>query len=141
MHSAGPPKKILNISGPYAVGKDTLLNAIISRYPNLTHRVTTVTTRPASSDADPTYRTVSLNDMQELALSEELIVTSQFGGTVLYGTSANEIRAKISEGQICVHAIFAGPDGAGRLREVFGSKLFSIGVLATQGTSTHRWTS
>jgi guanylate kinase len=127
------PKKILNISGPYAAGKDTLLNAIISRYPNLTHRVNTVTTRPASPGADPTYRTVSLAEMQQLALSDQLIVTSQFGATVLYGTSANEIREKISEGKICVHAIFAGADGAGRLREVFGAQLFSIGVLATHG--------
>jgi guanylate kinase len=133
MGSAGRPRTILNISGPYAVGKDTLLNTILDKYPDITHRVKTVTTRPASPDADPTYRTVSLAEMQQLALTDELLITSQFGGSVLYGTSVGEIRQKVSEGKICVHAIFAGADGAGRLREVFGSSLFSVGVLATHG--------
>lgn len=125
--------RILNISGPYAVGKDTLLNAVIERYPDRTHRVSTVTTRATSPQADPTYQTVSAAEMRNLSLTEDLIVTTQLGGSVLYGTRIAEIEAQVEAGKICVHAIFAGPDGAGRLREVFGSRLFSVGLLAANG--------
>lgn len=133
MSEANRSRRILNISGPYAVGKDTLVNELMAKYPELTHRVSTVTNRPSSASADPTYRTVSIERMREYEESDDFIVTHQFGGEVLYGTSIHEIREQVARNKICVHAIFAGPDGAGRMREVFGAQLFSIGLLAADG--------
>jgi len=60
-------------------------------------------------------------------------VNQQFSGTVNYATSLGEIEDQIQQGRVCVHSIFAGALGAGRMREVFGKRLFAVGVLATAG--------
>ena len=46
---------LFNISGPYAVGKDSVLNHLLKVYPDLIHRVRTMTTRPVSVGDDPSY--------------------------------------------------------------------------------------
>ncbi len=124
---------LINVSGPYAVGKDTILNALLSRYGERVHRVHTMTTRPVSADADPTYEQVSLEELERRVAAGGWIANRQLSGTTAYGTSISEIREAAAAGRICVHSIYAGPDGAGRLREIFGRDLVSIGLLATDG--------
>ncbi len=124
---------LINVSGPYAVGKDTILNALLSRYGERVHRVHTATTRPVSLDADPTYEQVTLEELERRVADGGWIANHQLSGTTAYGTSITEIRAAASEGKICVHSIYAGDQGAGKLREILGRGLVSIGLLATDG--------
>jgi guanylate kinase len=133
MFSPAAIRHVFNASGPYGVGKDTVLNFVLEKYSDAVHRVTTLTTRPASPKDDPSYTTVDIDEMKKRTATGEWIITRQLGGTVLYATSIDEIRQQISAGKICVHSIYANPDGAGRIREIFGADLFSIGLLAAPG--------
>ena len=126
-------KRVFNISGPYAVGKDTILNEIQRRYDRQVHRVSTLTTRPTSGDADPSFSTVDAVEMSERTSKGHWIVTYQMDRKVLYATNIDEIRAAAAAGRICIHSIYAGPEGAGKLREIFGYELFSIALLASRG--------
>src|SRR5689334_6684053 len=124
---------LFNISGPYAVGKDTLLNVVLERYDDRVHRVSTLTTRPSSVDSDPSYTSVSDEELTRMTSVGRWIVTEQLGGSVRYATSLDEIEEQARAGRISIHSIFAGPQGAGQLRRAFGPRLFSVGVLAAHG--------
>jgi guanylate kinase len=124
---------LINVSGPYAVGKDTILNALLSLYPERTHRVHTLTTRPVSRDADPTYEQVTREELERRVAEGGWIANTQLSGATFYGTSIVEIEEAAESDLISVHSIYAGPDGAGKLRAIFGARLVSIGLLATRG--------
>ncbi len=124
---------LINISGPYAVGKDTILNAFISRYGDRVHRVSTATTRSVSHDSDPTYEQVTAEELERRVAEGGWIANFQLGGTTGYGTSIDEIEEAAGRGLVCVHSIYAGPDGAGKLRRLMGGRLVSIGLLAAHG--------
>ncbi len=132
----GNSKPILfNVSGPYAVGKDTILNELVSTFGPRLHRVGTITTRPVSKTADPTYEHVSRREFKRKVSNGRWIANYQLSGLTAYGTSIDEIEDAVRAGSICVHSVFAGEDGAGRLREVFGSRVVSVGLLAAKGTA------
>ena len=124
---------VFNVSGPYAVGKDTILNELIGVYGDRIHRVRTLTTRPVSREADPTYEQVTSEEFKKRISSGRWIVNYQLGGTTAYATDVEEIEREVRRSRICILSVYAGPDGAGRLREVFGSSLLSVGLLAASG--------
>jgi guanylate kinase len=124
---------LLNVSGPYAVGKDTFLNELLSTYSSQVYRVRTITTRPVLQNVDPSYEGVTFEEFEQRISTGRWMVNYQLSGTVAYGTSVDEIEEKGRDGLVCVHSIFAGSDGAGKLREIFGRNVFSIGLLATSG--------
>jgi len=125
--------QLMNISGPYAVGKDTLLNAILDSYPEQTYRVRTITTRSVDKNTDPSYTCLSLEEFRTVTSNGRWLTNYQISGSVAYGTSIDEIEEKAKTGLVCIHSIYAGPNGAGKLREFFGKKVFSIGMLGTDG--------
>ena len=97
------------------------------------HRVRTVTTRPVYPEADPYYTRVTRQEFDELAESPRWVTNRQLGGLTAYATSLNEIEEAAVAGYVCVHSIYAGDGGAGVLREYFGHRLLSFGVLAARG--------
>lgn len=125
--------RVFNVSGPYAVGKDTVLNALLSSYGDRVYRVRTLTTRPVSSEADPSYEHVSFEEMHERTSVGRWIVNYQLSGRTAYATNIDEIEKAVNAGLICIHSIYAGPAGAGKFREAFGAELFSIGMLPATG--------
>lgn len=127
------PYVLINVSGPYGAGKDTLLRRILESRQADVRRVSTITTRPTSPDADPSYTNVSHKDLAAITASGRWIVTNQIGGDVRYGTSLDEIESIATRGRIAVHSIYPSDEGAGNLRRVFNDRLFSIGVLASLG--------
>jgi guanylate kinase len=124
---------IFNVSGPYAVGKDTVLNELLSAYGDRVYRVRTVTTRPVSTEADPSYEHASFEELRERTSVGRWIVNHQLSGRTAYATSVDEIERVLSKGLVCIHSIYAGAAGAGKLREIFGSRLFSIGLIPASG--------
>jgi guanylate kinase len=124
---------IINFSGPYGVGKDTFVAATLELLGDRAWRVGTLTTRPVSADFDPTYRSVSAEEFDRETASGRWMVNSQIGGSLKYATSIDEIEDAAGRGLVAVHSVYAGPHGAGRLREVFGPELLSIGLRSTTG--------
>ncbi|HEV3456333.1 MAG TPA: hypothetical protein VHG32_07220 [Thermoanaerobaculia bacterium] len=131
--TAGRPI-LFNVSGPYAVGKDTLIDAVLAAHPGRLHRVNTITTRPAAAGVDPSYESVSEEEFARRTAQGRWLVNRQLGGAVAYGTSIDEIERMASQGRVSVHSIYAGREGAGKLREVFGRRVFSLGLLAARAS-------
>jgi guanylate kinase len=50
---------------------------------------------------------------------------------VLYGICIDEIESAAAAGLVCILSIFAGPEGAGTLKEIFGQQVVSIGLVAS----------
>jgi guanylate kinase len=128
-------KIVFNISGPYAVGKDTILNELASTFRSRVYRVHTITTRPVSKVDDPTYEQVTAREFEKRISSGRWIANYQLSGQTAYGTSVDEIENAAEQGFICIHSVYAGKDGAGRLREFFGRRALSIGLLPTHGSA------
>ena len=125
--------QLINISGPYGAGKDTLIGAILSEFGSRVHRVHTVTTRPSSRTADPSYMTLAPDEFTAATSGPHWIVNRQLSGTVAYATDLDEIRTASAAGKLCVHSIFAGDAGAGELRRRLTSRLISVSVLVNEG--------
>jgi guanylate kinase len=126
---------VFNVSGPYAVGKDTILNEIASKFGDRVYRVRTITTRPVSKAADPTYEQVSSDEFERRVSYGKWIANYQLSGRTAYGTSVEEIEEAAKAGCVSILSVYAGPDGAGSLRRVFGAGVVSIGLLATKGSA------
>jgi ribose 1,5-bisphosphokinase PhnN len=124
---------LLNISGPYGAGKDTLIDAVIAELGSRVHRVKTLTTRPSSAGADPSYTTLGPDEFARATRGTDWIVNHQLSGTVSYATNMDEIRKASAAGKLCVHAIFAGDAGAGELRRRLACRLVSVGIKVNEG--------
>lgn len=120
---------LLVFVGPYAVGKDTVINSLLDRFGADLHRVTTLTTRPVSSVHDPSYTHISRSQYEELKASRGYIWNTQLSGATIYGTNLNEVRAAIEAGSVCIHAIYPGPHGAGALKEAFGASMYCVALV------------
>jgi guanylate kinase len=126
---------LFNVSGPYGVGKDTILDAILSRYSSRVRRLSALTTRQTTcNDADKFYESVSRPEFAARVSRGHWLITNQLSGTQSYALSIDAIERAISASFVCVQQIFPGPQGAGRLRQVFGRRLFSIGLLPNGST-------
>lgn len=127
---------VLNFSGPYAVGKDTVINCLLDRFSSRLHRVTTLTTRPVSPAVDPSYTSLGDEEFDARTTRGRYLVNEQVGGAVRYATSLDEIDQATREGRLCILNVYAGPQGAGQLRSSLGNRLFSIGLIPP-GDSEH----
>jgi guanylate kinase len=124
---------LLNISGPYGAGKDTLLRAVLDNYGGRVHRVSTLTTRLSSAAADPSYTSLTPEEFAKATEGSNWIVNCQLSGTVAYATDLKEIDREAAAGKLCVHSIYAGDAGAGELRRRLGARVMSVGVLVDPG--------
>lgn len=124
---------VINISGPYGAGKDTLISAILREFGSRVYRVKTFTTRPSSPTADPSYTTLAPDEFMAATRGPNWIVNHQLFGTIAYATDLDEIRNVSAAGKLCVLTIFAGDAGAGELRRRLASRLVSVGVLVNDG--------
>ena len=125
---------MFNISGPYAVGKDTVLRHLLTTFEGQVHRVRTITTRPVSPEADPSYQQIDREEFERRITVGRWLVNYQLNDAVAYGTSIDEVEAEAAAGRVSIHSIFPGSAGAGALRTALGERLFSIGMVATTGS-------
>lgn len=130
-----PKPYLFNLSGPYAVGKDSILNKLASTFGKRLYRVQTITTRPVSKTVDPTYTHVNPTEFERRVSDGRWIANYQLSGLTAYGTSIDEIEEAAKAGLICIHSVYAGPQGAGKLREFFGENAISVGLQAGEGSA------
>src|SRR5688572_10390076 len=100
-------KFVFNVSGPYAVGKDTILNKLISIFGDRVYRVRTITTRPVSQQADPTYEQVTPDEFERRVSVGHWNKNYQLSGLTAYATDIDEIEKAASQGRICILSVYA----------------------------------
>jgi guanylate kinase len=133
MATSSSNKFVFNVSGPYAVGKDTILNKLISTFGDRVYRVKTITTRPVSPEADPTYEQVTTDEFERRVARGRWNKNYQLSGLTAYATSIDEIESAAEDERVCILSVYAAPEGAGHLREIFGKRLLSIALLPGHG--------
>lgn len=93
---------IFLLIGPSGAGKNTLINALLKKYPELTY-IPSFTTRPmrtGESQENP-YHFVSREDFVQRINNNEFFEHQNVHGN-LYGTSQNEFQKTLNNGQIGV---------------------------------------
>lgn len=120
----------INFSGPYGVGKDSVISAIWGSL-EAPYRPRSLTTRHSSTWSDPSYQFVSDQEFLRTTASGIWIINRQLSPPVYYATSLDELEAAFAAGRRSVLSVYAGPSGAGSLRRVLGRRLLSYGLLAT----------
>jgi guanylate kinase len=126
--------RLLNFSGPYAVGKDTVINDLLATFPGRLHRVSTLTTRPVDPAADPSYTSVDITEFERLTATGNYLINDQVDGSVKYATDIGEVLQRAVSGVLAIHSIFAGDAGAGALRAALGDQLWSIALVPPGNT-------
>lgn len=127
---------VVSLSGPYAVGKDSVIAEVLRSFPDHTRRVSTWTTRSVDPEADPSYTHINPDEMAVLEEDPaEWVVTHQMGGRVAYATSLAEILTLNRHGFLAVHAIQASDEGIGALRRALGKRLRALALLPGGGST------
>lgn len=94
--------KLLIVSGPSGVGKDSLLNAWAKSNPRVARVLTTTTRRPRNDERDGVdYRFVTPERFRELAAEGAFLEWKEVHGN-LYGSPAQETALLVSQGKIAV---------------------------------------
>ncbi len=88
------------ISGPTAVGKGTVVQALKARHPEVWVSVSATTRAPRPSEVDGRhYHFVSSNDFDALIASDGLLEWAVVHGRDRYGTPAAPVRAAVERGE------------------------------------------
>lgn len=86
-------KTIINLVGPSAVGKTTIIKEIDEHYSNFSKVVSYTTREPRKGEPLDTYRFINAHQADINELKENSIQFDQFPGTnVIYGTQAQDYR-------------------------------------------------
>ncbi len=86
-------KTIINLVGPSAVGKTSLINEIDSLYPNFSRVISYTTRPPRQGEPLDTYRFIDTSSANIEALKQQSVQYDQFPGTdTIYGTEPEDYR-------------------------------------------------
>ncbi len=119
--------RLIVVSGPSGVGKDTVLEEVFARDPSLRRSVsyTTRPPRPGETDGHP-YTFVNQKTFLNMIDREEFLEFATVYGH-LYGTSLRRVREAIAEGDDVVLKIDV--QGAARVRDRLGAEPLFIFLL------------
>ncbi len=86
-------KTIINLVGPSAVGKTSLINEIDSNYPDFSRVISYTTRKPRDGEPLDTYRFINADDADIDELTNSSVQYDQFPGTdIVYGTQVTDYR-------------------------------------------------
>lgn len=134
---------IFNVSGVKGLERGAIVEAILENYPPLVRRVRRLRTGDSSAQTGPACRCVSREDFERITGSGRWCACGPTEGDADQVTSVDEIEDQGRDGWVCVHDTYPSAEGAGELRRVFGSKVFSVAVVsageedALRGTGGH----
>jgi guanylate kinase len=121
-----PLGKLIVLTGPSGVGKGTLMNAILERYPELHYSVSATTRSPRPGETNgKNYYFVSRSKFEELVTQGEFLEWAEFAGNC-YGTPREAVLNHIQSGKLVVLEIELA--GARQIRTTFPTAL-SIFIL------------
>ena len=118
--------KLIVLTGPSGVGKGTLMNEILQRYPELHYSVSATTRSPSPGEVNgKNYYFISRNQFEELVTQGEFLEWAEFAGNC-YGTPREAVLNYIQLGKLVLLEIELA--GARQIRHTFPSAL-SIFIL------------
>ncbi|MTJ12693.1 guanylate kinase [Anabaena sp. UHCC 0187] len=121
-----PLGKLIVLTGPSGVGKGTLMNAILQRYPELHYSVSATTRSPRPGEINgKNYDFISRSKFEQLVTQGEFLEWAEFAGN-FYGTPREAVLNQIQSGKLVVLEIEL--EGARQIRNTFPSAL-SIFIL------------
>jgi guanylate kinase len=121
-----PLGKLIVLTGPSGVGKGTLMNAILQRYPELHYSVSATTRSPRPGEVNgKNYHFITRSEFENLVTQGEFLEWAEFAGNC-YGTPREAVLNHIQSGKLVVLEIEL--EGARQIRHSFPSAL-SIFIL------------
>ncbi len=121
-----PLGKLIVLTGPSGVGKGTLMNAILQRYPELHYSVSATTRSPRPGEVNgKNYHFITRSEFEKLVTQGEFLEWAEFAGN-FYGTPREAVLNHIQSGELVVLEIEL--EGARQIRHTFPSAL-SIFIL------------
>jgi guanylate kinase len=121
-----PLGKLIVLTGPSGVGKGTLMNAILQRYPELHYSVSATTRSPRPGEVNgKNYHFITRSEFEKLVTQGEFLEWAEFAGNC-YGTPREAVLNHIQSGKLVVLEIEL--EGARQIRHTFPSAL-SIFIL------------
>jgi guanylate kinase len=121
-----PLGKLIVLTGPSGVGKGTLMNEILQRYPELHYSVSATTRSPRPGEVNgKNYHFITRSEFEKLATQGEFLEWAEFAGNC-YGTPREAVLNHIQLGKLVVLEIEL--EGARQIRHTFPSAL-SIFIL------------
>ncbi|KHG39952.1 MULTISPECIES: guanylate kinase [Aphanizomenon] len=121
-----PLGKLIVLTGPSGVGKGTLMNEILRRYPELHYSVSATTRSPRPGEINgKNYHFISRSQFEQLVTQGEFLEWAEFAGNC-YGTPREAVLNHVQAGKLVVLEIELA--GARQIRHTFPSAL-SIFIL------------
>lgn len=121
-----PLGKLIVLTGPSGVGKGTLMNAILQRYPELHYSVSATTRSPRPGEVNgKNYHFITRSEFEKSVTQGEFLEWAEFAGNC-YGTPREAVLNHIQSGKLVVLEIEL--EGARQIRHSFPSAL-SIFIL------------
>jgi guanylate kinase len=118
--------KLIVLTGPSGVGKGTLMNEILQRYPELHYSVSATTRSPRPGEINgKNYNFISRSQFEQLVTQGEFLEWAEFAGNC-YGTPREAVLNHVQAGKLVVLEIELA--GARQIRHTFPSAL-SIFIL------------
>ena len=94
--------KLIVLTGPSGVGKGTLMNEILQRYPELHYSVSATTRSPRPGEVNgKNYYFISRNQFEELVTQGEFLEWAEFAGNC-YGTLREAVLNHVQSGKLVV---------------------------------------
>ena len=126
MKECPPLGKLIVLTGPSGVGKGTLMNEILNRYPELHYSVSATTRSPRPGEINgKNYNFISRSQFEQLVTQGEFLEWAEFAGNC-YGTPREAVFNQIQAGKLVLLEIELA--GARQIRRTFPSAL-SIFIL------------
>lgn len=114
--------KLIVVSGPSSVGKDSLVTALLTKYSNIHLYISTTTRVPRKGEVDRLdYYFTTSNEFNDLVNKGEFLEWAEYGGN-LYGTSKKLVNDSLSKGQFVLLIIEVV--GAGIIKSLYPSATF-----------------
>lgn len=118
---------LVSVTGPYGVGKDTVLDLVQQSLGEAARRLTTWTTRDRRP-GDLHYRFIRSEDVPRLMSGGSWLRNDQFNGTVSYLTRLDEVQ-EARTSAIYLHAFHASMSSLGEARKLLEKRLLAFGIL------------
>ena len=118
--------KIVVISGPSGVGKDTLMEAMILKFPNLQRAISYTDREKRADDKPDSYHFVSKEKFDELLKSGEIFEWEYARDEKRYGSSQKEIQERLDAGKNIIKVV--GPKSVPNFKNIFSDQAIGIFV-------------